>query len=100
MSPLAGFGQWVRLPVVVEQIERLDLEVAQCFGGTAGLGEQESLGEVATHVAQDLALLPALDALGHDLYVQAARHGDDGAHDGVVRRVGRDVAYEAAVDLE
>ena len=86
--------------LIVEQVERLDAQVAQRVGGIAGLGEQEPLREAATHVAQDFELLPGLDAFGDHLDVEAARHGDDGADDGVIRRVGGDVAHEAAVDLQ
>src|SRR4029079_1636233 len=78
---LAGVGQRVGLPLGVEQVDRLDLEIAQRVGGVAGPREQEALGEVAAHVAQDLELLPGLDAFGDHLDVQAARHGNDGAHD-------------------
>src|SRR5262245_60523465 len=98
---LAGFGQGVvLLPVTLDKVERLDAQVALRVCRTAGFGEQESLRQVTAHVAQDLELLEALDALGDHLDVQAARHGDDGSDDGVVGGVGHDVAYEATVDLQ
>src|SRR3954471_21502971 len=69
---LAGVGQRARLPLVVEQVDRLDLEITQCVRGAARPREQETLGQVAAHAAQDLELLPGLDALGDHLDVQAA----------------------------
>src|SRR4029079_15717798 len=79
---LAGVRQRTRMPLVVEQVDRFDLEVAEGVGGAARPREQEALRQAAAHAAQDLELLPGLDAFGHHLDVQAARHGDDGADDG------------------
>ena len=80
------------MPVVLEKIERIDAKVAHGVAGAARPREQEPLSETATHVAKDLELLPGLDAFGHDLDVEAARHGDDCADDGVVGRIAGDVA--------
>src|SRR5688572_145364 len=99
-NELAGFGQRIGLPVVVEQVERLDPQVTQRVRRTAGLGEQEPLRKRTTHAAQDFELLPALDAFGDDLDVEAAGHGDHGTDDGVIGGVGDDVTDELAVDLE
>src|SRR5690606_16205401 len=69
-----GLGERV-LPVVVDQADGFDAQVASRVRGVAGPGEQEALRERAAHAAQDLELLPGLDALGDHLDVEAARHG-------------------------
>src|SRR6187549_1182351 len=101
ISELTGLSEGVgRFPVRLEKIQRLNAQITQRVDGRAWLGEQESLRQAATHVAKDLELLTGLDALGDDRDVEAARHGNDGADDGVVGRIGGDVAHETPVDLQ
>src|SRR6185436_17682454 len=59
ISELASFGERVGgFPVGFEEVERLDAQVSQRIGSWHGFGEQEPLGEAATHVAQDFELVP------------------------------------------
>src|SRR5690606_1122773 len=100
----AGFPEFLRLPhpprAAAKHVEGLGAQETRGLVRRGGTGKQISLRLVAAHVAQQLQLLPALDAFGHDLDVQVACHGDDGADDGMVGEVGDDVAHETAVDLD
>ena len=69
-------------------------------GGRQRAAHQEPLHQVAALAAQELQLLEALDALGHDLQVEVVAEADDGAHDGGILGVHREVVDEGAVDLE
>src|SRR3990167_224043 len=59
-----------------------------------------ALGLMAMIEIQEAGQLGGLHALGDDLQLEAARHADDGAHDGGIIRVADDVAHERLVDLE
>ena len=68
--------------------------------GRQGLREEESLCGLTAVLAQERELFLRLDSFGHDHELQAVGHGDDGAHDGRVVGVRRDLRDEAAVDLQ
>ena len=59
-----------------------------------------ALGLMAVIEIQEAGQFGGLHALGDDLQLEAARHADDGAHDGGIIRVADDVAHERLVDLE
>src|SRR5262245_13235553 len=62
--------------------------------------EAVALDLVAAVRREQLELLLRLDALGHDLELEAVGEADDRERDHRVLRVGGDVAHERVVDLE
>ena len=74
------------------------LEESSC--GLRGLGsaDQEALKTVAAF--QHFQLLLGFDSFRHNIEPQAVAETDDGVRHRAVVLVGRDVVYEAAIDLE
>jgi len=69
-------------------------------GDRQRLAEQVALRRLALLFLQVQHLVEGLDALGHDVDAERARHLDDGAGDRAVAHPGLEVADERAVDLE
>src|SRR5581483_2245115 len=63
------------------------------------LGEEETLGHVATTFTQEIELLDGLDPFSHDPFSQGVRHHDDGLDQGGGSGVLRYFLEESAIDL-
>jgi hypothetical protein len=67
--------------------------------GTHRGAEKEALHLRATSFAQESALKFRFDAFGNHVFVEAARHRNDGAGNGGRFRILRDIADKCAIDL-